>query len=84
MCITALFTIDKFLNHPKDTSSGWIDKKCGICTLWSVIQPYRTKEVVQWKIDGTRDHHVTGNKPDSERQVSCVFSHMRNLGGERR
>jgi hypothetical protein len=26
------------------------------------------------KIDGTRDHHVQQNKPDSERQTSCVFS----------
>jgi hypothetical protein len=31
------------------------------------------------KMDGTEDHHVKQNKPDSERQVSHVFSHMWNV-----
>jgi hypothetical protein len=30
-------------------------------------------------MDRNGDHHVKQNKPDSERQVSYVFSHMPNL-----
>jgi hypothetical protein len=32
--------------------------------------------VIYRKLGGTRDHHV---KPDSERQVQHIFSHMWNL-----
>jgi hypothetical protein len=28
------------------------------------------------KIDGTGDHHVKQNKPDSERQILHILSHM--------
>jgi hypothetical protein len=31
------------------------------------------------ELDGTGDYHFKQNKPDSERQTSCAFSHMRNL-----
>jgi hypothetical protein len=30
-------------------------------------------------MDGTGDHHVKQNKPDSERQIPHVFSNMWNL-----
>jgi hypothetical protein len=30
-------------------------------------------------MDGTRDHHIKQNKPDSERQIPHVFFHMWNL-----
>jgi hypothetical protein len=35
--------------------------------------------VISREVDGTGDHNVKGNKPDSEWQVPCVFSHMWNL-----
>jgi hypothetical protein len=28
------------------------------------------------KMDGTQYHHVKQNKPDSQSQASCAFSHM--------
>jgi hypothetical protein len=31
------------------------------------------------KVDGTGDHHINQNKPDTERQTLHVFSHMHNL-----
>jgi hypothetical protein len=31
------------------------------------------------KMDGTEDHHVSWNKPDSERQILHILSHMWNL-----
>jgi hypothetical protein len=30
-------------------------------------------------MDRTGEHHIKRNKPDSERQMSHVFSHMENL-----
>jgi hypothetical protein len=30
-------------------------------------------------MEGTGDHHVKQNKPDSQTQVSHVFSHVQNL-----
>jgi hypothetical protein len=30
-------------------------------------------------MDGTKGHHVKGNIPHSERQMSNVFFHVRNL-----
>jgi hypothetical protein len=34
--------------------------------------------VVCNKMEETGDHHVKQNKPDSERQISYVLSHMQN------
>jgi hypothetical protein len=31
------------------------------------------------KIDGTVDYHIKQNKPDSERQISHIASHICNL-----
>jgi hypothetical protein len=30
-------------------------------------------------MDGTGEHHVMQNKPDSERQTPNIFSHIQNL-----
>jgi hypothetical protein len=30
-------------------------------------------------MDGNRNHHVKQNKPDPEKQISHVFSHMQSL-----
>jgi hypothetical protein len=35
--------------------------------------------VICRKMDRTGDHHIKWNKPDSEKQISSVFSHMWNL-----
>lgn len=34
-------------------------------------------------MDKTADHHTKQNKPDSEREMSCVFSHvtLKDCGG---
>jgi hypothetical protein len=44
---------------------------------------FRHKEekyhIVCRKIDGTGDHHVKQNKPDTEGQILYVFSHMQDL-----
>jgi hypothetical protein len=35
--------------------------------------------VICRKMNGTRDHHLKWNKPDSGRQIPHAFSHMQNL-----
>jgi hypothetical protein len=42
------------------------------CSINSPIR--RMKLCCLQKIDGTRDHHVKQNKPDSERQISRFLS----------
>jgi hypothetical protein len=44
------------------------------CLLGNKVQNY----VICRKMDRTRDHHVKQNKPDLERQILNVFSHMWN------
>jgi hypothetical protein len=39
----------------------------------------KNKIVICLKIDGTANHHVRWNKPDSERKIQHVLSHMWNL-----
>lgn len=36
------------------------------------------KYVISGKMNGTGDHEIKRNNPDSERQI-CVFSHMQSL-----
>jgi hypothetical protein len=38
----------------------------------------KKKEIMSFsgKMDGTGDHYVKNNKPDSSRQISHIFFHM--------
>jgi hypothetical protein len=73
MFIAALSTIFKIWNqHRCQSTDVWIKKNLYIYTI-VYYSP------ILWKMDGTRDHHVKWNKPDSERQISHVLSDRRNL-----
>jgi ribulose-5-phosphate 4-epimerase/fuculose-1-phosphate aldolase len=57
-----------------------MDKESMVHTHNGVSFSHREEQdVVRRKMDGTGVHRVKGNKPDSERQVSHVLSHMQNL-----
>jgi hypothetical protein len=78
--IVALFTVAKLWNQPRCPPSGESMKK-----MWSLhtMEYYSAKEewnyIICREMDGTGDHHVKWNKPDWERQILHVLSHMWNL-----
>jgi hypothetical protein len=76
MFIAAPFTIATLWNQPTCQSPDeWIKKMCCIHTMefYSAIEKNTTG--ICRKMAGTREHHVTWNKPDSERQMSHVLSY---------
>jgi hypothetical protein len=46
--------------------------------IW-FIRKVKWNYIVCRKMDGTEDHQVKWNKPDSERQIPHAFSDMQNL-----
>jgi hypothetical protein len=80
MFIATLFSIAKIWNEPRCPSTDeWIKK------MWHTY-PVKYYSVIKKmelhlcrKMDWTRDHQVKQNKPDEERQIAYVLSHMQNL-----
>jgi hypothetical protein len=52
----------------------WIKKRWYTMECYSTIKKEQNYVLCR-KMDGPRDHCVEWNKPDSERQIVCAFSH---------
>jgi hypothetical protein len=72
----ALVTIAKLGNQPRCPSPDeQINKMYTTCNN-EVLLSHKEEQnyIICRKIDGTRDHHVKQNKPDSERQILLSYA----------
>jgi hypothetical protein len=80
MFIAAQFTTAQSWNKSKYSSTDeYIMKLWYICTMEHFSHKEEWNYVIWRKMEGTGDHNVKWNKPDSERQMSHAFSQMWNL-----
>jgi ATP-dependent RNA circularization protein (DNA/RNA ligase family) len=58
-----------------------MDKENMVYRHFGVLVIHKEKQnyIICRKMDGTENHYVKQNKPDSEKQVSHIFSHMQSL-----
>lgn len=81
MFIAALPTINEIWNQPRDLIIGeWIKENMPHIHN-RILFGYKEEgnDDISRTIDRTGDYHITGNKPNSERQMLHIFSHMQNL-----
>jgi hypothetical protein len=75
--IEALFIIAKLWKLPRCPSTGeWMKKMWYIHTIMNYSAIKRMKCYFR---ENEWNHHAKQNKPDSERQIPSVLSHMKNL-----
>jgi hypothetical protein len=68
------------IHNSQAVEPGWVpstDEPEYIDEFYSVINDNITSFAE--KMNGSREHHIKQNKPDSERQTSHIFSHTQNL-----
>lgn len=80
-CLLCTTHINEIWNQPRDLITGeWIKENL-LHIHNRILFGYKEdgNYDISRTIDRTGDHHIKGNKPNSERQMLYIFSHMQNL-----